>query len=167
MFKLRQFFIIFFLFVTGSIYSVDIFQAIINDDQVAVQLWLDSKPNLNIRNQYGQTVLIQAVIYKKPEMIFAFLKAGVSKYAVDFHGKIAYDYAICMEREIVRYYQDEFVKNIVITLVILTSLYLFDQYVYEMSACLKDRNYSQYCPEFEPVKWKKLSECPRLSSFLK
>ena len=123
--------------------AVNVFQAIRQDNHEVVQEWLNDAPDLTIRNSKGYTVLIQAVISQRWEMAHWFLYAGVDKYAVDYDGLTAYDYALEFEQDARHRSHMQFALGMATVAGIVLSVYLYDTYVQEI-ACL--RNSANYGP---------------------
>ena len=86
--------------------ATDIFQAIKEGDRSAVLSWLGTCPDLDVRNDKGRTVLMQAALCQNEELVKLFLTAGSDKYAVDFNYKTAKELALYAEAEVDR------IKNI-------------------------------------------------------
>ncbi len=74
-------------------YSQDIFRAIEVRDKRAISQWLKNKPDLNVVNDQGQTVLVVAVQAGNKSLIHRLLRNNVDVNALDKNGETALDYA--------------------------------------------------------------------------
>lgn len=95
-------FFVCFLLISALGQAKDIFQAIKEDDRGFVFTWLNNNPNLEVRNEKGRTVLMQAALCQNEFFVRVFLDAGVNKYALDNFGKTAYELAQHVEDKIAK-----------------------------------------------------------------
>ena len=84
----------FILFVCNVANSADIFNAIELRDKKSIYTWLKNKPDLEIVNKDGQSVLIKAVQSGNVHIVDRFIFNGVNLNKVDSFGKNALDYAV-------------------------------------------------------------------------
>ena len=100
--KLVLFCIVSFLtssFIQAKVQTVksvqsDIFYEIARGSKKSIKTWLESKPDLSIRNDKGQTVIHVAALTGQRDLVKMFVKAGAVINAVDFEGKTALDHAV-------------------------------------------------------------------------
>lgn len=77
-----------------QIVQPDIFYEIKKGNFRAVKAWLKTKPDLSVKNEQGQSLLMVAVENKKSNIIKILIKAGVDLNYVDQVGKTALDLAV-------------------------------------------------------------------------
>lgn len=87
------------LLLTASIVRSDIqdstiFADIEYKDTKSVNCWLNRKPDFDVLNDQGQSVLIKAVLQGNKRLVNQLLKKGVNVNVIDNLGKTALDYAI-------------------------------------------------------------------------
>ena len=75
-------------------FSTTIFDYIQQGNTKAIKYWLQSSEDLEVKNELGQTPLIQAVIYGNKSLIQKLLKFRVEVNVVDAANKTALDYAV-------------------------------------------------------------------------
>ena len=74
--------------------AIDIFQAVEVNDKVAVRQWLRSKPNVELLNEQGQSLLHVAVQAGNRTLVKDLLKKKIDVNLIDQFGKTAMDYAV-------------------------------------------------------------------------
>lgn len=74
-------------------YSWEIFEMVERNDIYAVESWLRSYPNVNIRNHFGQTPFMIAIKLQHYTIANRLLAAGADRYLRDDYGRTARDYA--------------------------------------------------------------------------
>ena len=84
----------FILFVCNFAVSSDIFNAIELRDKKSIYTCLRNKPDLEVVNKDGQSVLIKAVQSGNVHIIYRLLHKKVSVNKIDNFGKTALDYAV-------------------------------------------------------------------------
>jgi hypothetical protein len=72
----------------------DIFYEVRKGNTKAVKAWIKTKPDLNIKNEKGQSILTVAVLQEHYNLVKILLKAGVPVNSLDLSDKTALDYAV-------------------------------------------------------------------------
>lgn len=81
-------------FATISVASTDVFYEVKRGNNAVVKQLLQRKENLNLRNNAGRTLLIEAVLHGNFKMVKTILKSRVNVNALDDEGKTALDWAV-------------------------------------------------------------------------
>ncbi len=78
----------------------DVFRIIETKDERGFAQWLRTYPDVNIRNNQGQTPLMVAARLQHRLFVERLLDAGALKYLIDDYGMTARDYALQAERSV-------------------------------------------------------------------
>lgn len=81
-------------FMVFQLQAIDIFQAVEVNNKQTIGQWLTSKPNVNVLNEQGQSLLHVVVKSGNRKLVRVLLEKKVDINIIDSLGKTALDYAV-------------------------------------------------------------------------